>query len=58
VGFYGAPRHFQLAGNLSVVAALQEQFDNLLLARTQSYGLLLHQTSSVVGIVNVSRAHS
>jgi len=43
VGFHGPPRHFELAGDFGVVAPLQEQFDDLLLARTQSNGLLLHQ---------------
>ena len=40
----GSPGHVQLAGNLGVVATLQEQFDDLTLARTQSNGLFLHQT--------------
>jgi hypothetical protein len=59
VGLHGAPCHFQFGGNLSVVAALQEQFDDLLFARTQPYGLLLHQTfPPVLGIAcHVSRAH-
>lgn len=30
----GSPRHLELAGDLGVVAALQKQFDNLLLTWT------------------------
>jgi hypothetical protein len=35
-----APRHFQLLGDLGVVAALQEQFCNLLIAFSQSKSVL------------------
>jgi len=30
VSLYSAPRHLKLAGNFGIVAALQEQLDNLL----------------------------
>jgi hypothetical protein len=30
MGFDGSARHFELSGDLGVVTALQEQFDNLL----------------------------
>jgi hypothetical protein len=33
MSLYGSPRHLELARNLGVVAALQEQFDNLLFPR-------------------------
>jgi len=42
VGLHSSTRHFELAGNLGVVASLQKQFDNLLLARTEPDGLLIH----------------
>jgi len=35
VGLHGSPGHLELAGNFSVVAALQEQLDNLLFPRSQ-----------------------
>jgi hypothetical protein len=34
MGFNGSARHFELAGNFRVVAALQKQFDDLLFARS------------------------
>jgi hypothetical protein len=43
VSFYGAPRHFELAGNLGVVAALQKQLNNLLFPRAQTYFLFPDQ---------------
>ncbi len=39
----GSPRHVQLLGDLGVVTALQEQFNNLLLARSEPNGLFSHQ---------------
>jgi hypothetical protein len=39
-----APRHFELAGDLGVVTTLQKQFNDLLFARTEPNGLLLHHT--------------
>jgi hypothetical protein len=42
MSFHGSPSHFQLTGNLGVVAALQKQFDDLLFARTEPNSLLLH----------------
>ena len=46
MSFHGPTRHFEFGGYLSVVTALQEQFDNLLFPRTEPAGLLLHQTYS------------
>ncbi len=40
--FYRSTRHFELAGNFGIVAALQQKFDDLLLAGSQSNGLLRH----------------
>jgi hypothetical protein len=34
MGLYRPPRHFQLAGDLGVVTALQQQLDDLLFAWT------------------------
>jgi hypothetical protein len=34
VGFHSSARHLELTGNLGIVAALQEQFDDLLFARS------------------------
>jgi hypothetical protein len=34
MSLYGSARHLELAGNLGVVTALQEQFDNLLFTRS------------------------
>jgi hypothetical protein len=42
----GAPGHFQLFGNLGVVAALQQQFGNLLLPRSQAKILFPHARPS------------
>jgi hypothetical protein len=42
MSFHGSPRHFELAGDLGVITALQQQFYNLLFARTEPNGLLLH----------------
>jgi len=44
---YGAPSHFQLLCNLGVIAALQKQFHDLLLARSEPYSLLSHATPSL-----------
>jgi len=52
MGFYGAPRHVELAGDLGVIATLQKQFDNLPFARPQPNGLLLHQTSLYLPFAN------
>jgi hypothetical protein len=40
--FHGSPCHVELSGDFGVVAALQQQFDNLLFARTEPNSLLLH----------------
>jgi hypothetical protein len=42
MSFHGSARHLELAGNLGVVAALQEQFNNLLFTWSQPNGLLRH----------------
>jgi len=42
MSLHGTPGHVELAGDFGVVASLQEQFDDLLLSRTQPNGLLLH----------------
>ena len=42
MGFYRPPRHFELLGDLGVIAPLEKQLDNLLFARTQPDSLLLH----------------
>jgi hypothetical protein len=34
MSFHGSARHFELAGNFSVVTALQKQLDNLLFTRS------------------------
>jgi hypothetical protein len=48
MGLDCAPSHMELAGNFSVVTSLQEQFDDLLLARTQpNLGLPGHRISPI-----------
>ncbi len=42
MSLYGSARHLELAGNLGIVTALQEQFDNLLFSRPKPNGLLRH----------------
>jgi hypothetical protein len=42
MSFDGSARHFELAGNFGIVAALQKQFDDLLLAWSQPNRLLRH----------------
>jgi hypothetical protein len=42
MSLYGSPRHIELAGNLGVVTTLQKQLNDLLFARTEPNGLLLH----------------
>jgi hypothetical protein len=46
MGFHGPPCHFELARNFGVVTSLQKQGYDLLFARTQPNGLLLHRSSS------------
>jgi hypothetical protein len=43
VSLHGAPGHFELAGNLGVVAALQKQLNDLLFPRAQTNFLLRDQ---------------
>jgi hypothetical protein len=42
MGLNRASRHLQFAGNLGIVAALQQEIGDLLLPRTQANGFLLH----------------
>jgi hypothetical protein len=42
VRFHGAPGHLELSRNLGIVATLQQQFGDLLFARTQPNGALVH----------------
>ncbi len=48
MSLYCSPRHLELAGNLGVVTALQEQLYYLLLARTEPDGLLSHSIPPLV----------
>jgi hypothetical protein len=45
MSLHGSARHLELARNLGIVTALQKQFDDLLLARSQPNGLLRHRYS-------------
>jgi hypothetical protein len=45
VSFYRAARHFQLFGNFGVVAALQQQLDDLLFARSKPDRIIGHHPS-------------
>jgi hypothetical protein len=42
MGLDGSPSHLELAGNLVIVATLQEQLDDLLLSMAQTDGLFAH----------------
>jgi hypothetical protein len=42
VRFHRAPGHLELSRNLRIVATLKQQFGDLLLARTQPNGVLVH----------------
>jgi hypothetical protein len=42
MSLHGSARHLELAGDLGVVTALQEQFDNLFFPRSEPNGLLRH----------------
>jgi len=42
MSFHGSPRHVELAGDFGVVASLQQQFNDLLFARTEPNSLLFH----------------
>jgi len=44
MSFHGSPRHVELARDFGVIASLQQQFDNLLFARTEPNSLLLHSS--------------
>jgi hypothetical protein len=39
---YGSARHLKLVGDFCIVTTLQKQFDDLLFARPEPYGLLRH----------------
>jgi hypothetical protein len=52
MSLYGSPCHVQLAGNLGVITTLQKQLDNLLFARTEPNGLLLHSYLPVTGFAS------
>jgi hypothetical protein len=46
VGLHGSASHVELLGNFRVITALQQQFRDLLLTRTQPDRLLAHPKSS------------
>jgi hypothetical protein len=48
MSLYCSPRHLELAGNLGIVTALQEQLYYLLFARTEPDGLLSHSIPPLV----------
>jgi hypothetical protein len=48
VRLHGSTRHVELARYVGVVAALQQQFSDLLLPRTQSDKVLVHPNSPLV----------
>ena len=45
MSLHGSSRHLELVCNFGIVATLQKQFDDLLLARPQPNGLLHHSIS-------------
>ena len=51
MGLHRPPRHLQLLCDIRVVAALQEQFHNLLLPRGQTNRLLHHSNISLFGFL-------
>jgi hypothetical protein len=55
VGFHSSTSHLELAGNLGVIASLQQQFYDLLFARTEPDSLLLHPSLPVFWILPVAR---
>jgi hypothetical protein len=44
-GFHSSWRHFELLGDFTIVTALQQQIDNLLIARPNSNSQFLHRTT-------------
>jgi hypothetical protein len=59
MGFYGSPCHLELGGDFGVVTTQQKQFNNLLFARTEPNGLLLHLIPPLfVLIALVDQAHA
>jgi hypothetical protein len=42
MGFYSSPCHRELGGDFGVITTLQQQFNNLLFARTEPNGLIIH----------------
>jgi hypothetical protein len=51
VGFHSSTSHLELAGNLGVIASLQQQFYDLLFARTEPDSLLLHSSLPVFFLI-------
>ncbi len=49
MSLYRSARHLELAGDFGIVTALQKQFDDLLLARSQPNGLLVHHSPLCFG---------
>jgi hypothetical protein len=43
MSFYSSAGHLKLTGNFGVVTTLQEQLNDLLFARPQPNGLILHR---------------
>lgn len=50
MGFYGSYCHLELSGDFGIVITLQKQFNNLLFARTEPDGLLLHLITSFCSV--------
>jgi hypothetical protein len=48
MSLYSSPSHLELASDLGVVTTLQKQFNDLLFARTEPNGLLLHPNPPLV----------
>jgi hypothetical protein len=44
-GFHSSWRHFELLGDFTIVTALQQQIDDLLIARPNSNSQFLHRTT-------------
>jgi hypothetical protein len=55
--FHSSARHLELTRNFGIVTTLQEQFYDLLFARTQPNGLFLHQFPLNSGIPDRHGAH-
>jgi hypothetical protein len=55
MSLYSSPRHLELACDLGVVTTLQKQFNNLLFARTEPNGLLLHLSFPLILVFRLCR---